>query len=310
MKKFILPITILALFSGCANKINLSDYRPTAVPTNELAPKNLLQHTQKKAVIIKFKPFSYKGIRLSNIATATLQTSLQQSNLIKISKVISQRELKDYIKLTEIEAEGGDNSENYAIQGNIENISYTSTYHPTQYIKIKHKTITIPSYWDYESCADIHINILKLPSLQNKYTNLSHACVSHRGGSFQSKQFNGFIIPKAVKKSVNDAVDQMKNFFAPKGYILRVKKDGDDYIIKISLGKNQGIKPGVSFNIYDLSKDPDTKEIIPHKIGTAKVGDNTIWKDFCWATVDLNDNESLKIGDLVKPTFEKSFFSF
>ena len=114
------------------------------------------------------------------------------------------------------------------------------------------------------------------------------------------------MVIKSLNRAVSNAYNSIKKFFAPRGYIYEVRKNGDELIAKITLGKNQGIKEGMKLNIYDLKKDPLTGEIEKYKIGEGKVS-NIIFENSCWITVDM-DNGELKIGDMVKPNFETSFW--
>ena len=303
-------ILAMSIFTGCSNKINLAEYRPMVAQKNELAPKDLTAHTTKKAAIVKFKSYKYKNVDPSQLATNQLKAELTKSKFVKVDKVLPASKIDEYVKLAEQEKQGGNkNVSHYVIKGSIQAISYTPTYHPVQYVKTKKGTIKIPPYWSYEVCSDIQTDILNVPSLQSDFSNLEHTCINHKGGNNQAKAFFPYLINDAVKETIKDSADKINKFFAPKGYILEVKRKDDDIIAKISLGEKQGVHPGMKFTIYDLQKDSATGDINKYKIATAKVGDNTIFANTSWVTIDLEENQQLKIGDLVEPDLTEGFFS-
>ena len=310
-KTLVLSSMLLAvgIFTGCSNKINLAEYRPMVAQKNELAPKNLTEHKIHKAAIVEFDSYKYKNIDPSKLATNQLKAQLTQSKFVKIDKVLQKNKIDEYIKLAEAEDEGGNKKvHHYIIEGSIQAISYTPTYHPASSWRDKKGRIHyVPPYWSYEVCSDIQTDILDVPSLENRFSNLEHTCINHSGGDNQGKTFFPYLINNSVKEAIKDSADKINKFFAPKGYILEVKRKDDDIIAKISLGKKQGVHPGMEFIIYNLQKDSDTGDINKYKIATAKVGDNTIFANSSWITVDLEENQNLKIGDLVEPNLEEGF---
>jgi len=305
---FLLPVL---LFLGCSSKINLADYRPAYVPKNSAAPADLSPKI-KKVSIVRFPEYNYRNLDLSQNATYRLGFLLQNSKFVKILRIINENQIKDEIKAAEIAKEtNGDIGADYLIKGAILNVTYTPKYHRGYYYYIKNKhgqkiRKYSPPYYSYDACLQINIQIIKLPEMQNEFDRIFSACSYYSDDVSYTKFYPNLII-KALNKTVSNAFDSIKRFFAPKGYIYEVRKDGDDIIAKITLGKNQGMKEGMKLNIYDLKKDPLTGEIEKYKIGEGEVS-NIIFENSCWITVDMDDDKQLKTGDMVEPDFDTSFW--
>ncbi len=304
---FLLPVL---LFLGCSSKINLADYRPAYVPKNSVAPADLSPKI-KKVSIVKFPEYKYKNLNLSQNATHRLNFLLQNSKFVKILRIINENQIKDEIKAAEIAKEtNSDIGADYLIKGAILNVTYTPKYHRGYYYYVKNKKGEkiikySPPYYSYEVCTQINIQILKLPEMQSNFDKIFSGC-SYYSDNVPYMKFYPDLILKSLNKSVADAYNCVKKFFAPKGYIYEVRKDGDDFIAKITLGKNQGMKEGMKLNIYDLKKDPLSGKTEKYKIGEGEVS-NIIFENSCWITVDTDDGK-LKIGDMVEPSFDTSFW--
>jgi len=303
-------LVIIILFTGCSTKINLSDYRPAYVPKNPVAPKNLSSKI-KKVSIVKFPKYYYKNIDISNTATYTLNSLLQTSRFVKVLRVIPEYKIKDEIKAAEISIETDSKiGADYLIKGKILNVTYTPKYHRGffYYIKTKYGKVRkySPPYYSYTACSQININVLSLPELKEDFSKTFEGC-AYFSDNVAFKRFYPNLVISSVNKTVKYAFNSLKKFFAPKGYIYEVRKNGDDLIAKITLGKNQGMYQNLELNIYRLQKDPVTGDIERYKIGEGKVS-NLIFDNSCWISVNPDDNQHLEIGDMVIPSFESSFW--
>ncbi|GAB6075059.1 hypothetical protein [Nautilia lithotrophica] len=310
MRFFFLVLPVL-LFLGCSSKINLADYRPTFVPKNSVAPTDFSPKI-KKISIVRFPKYNYRHLDLSQNATYRLSFLLQNSKFVKVLRIIDENQINDEIKTAEIAKETkSDIGADYLIKGSILNVTYTPKYHRGYYYYVKNKNGQkirkySPPYYSYEACTQINIQIFNLPEFNNDYDRIFSAC-SYYSDNISYTRFYSNLIIKALNKTISNAYNSIKKFFAPKGYIYEVRKNGDDLIAKITLGANQGMYEGLKLNIYDLKKDPVTGEIEKYKIGEGEVS-NIIFGNSCWITIDLDDNKQLKIGDMVEPNFDTSFW--
>jgi hypothetical protein len=301
---------ILIFFLGCSGKINLTDYRPAYVPKNPLAPKHF-SSSVKKVSIVKFPKYYFKNLELSKTATYTLKSLLNSSKFVKVIRIIPANKIKDEIKAAEIAREtesyiGAD----YLIKGKILNVTYNALYHRGfyYYVKTKHGKIRkySPPYYSYTACSQINITATSLKTLNDEYDSTFEKC-AYYSSNLAFRKFYPSLVIKALNKTVKSAYESLKKFFAPKGYIYEVRKNGGDLIAKITLGKNQGMREGLKLDIYTVKKDPVTGEIEKYKIGEGEVS-NIIFDNSCWIKVDLEDNARLEIGDVARPNFETSFW--
>ena len=301
---------ILFFLTGCSNKINLTDFRPYFVPKSPNAPKNFTSKI-KKISIVKFPKYLYENIDLSKSATYEIITLLQTSRFVKILRIIDKSKIKDEIKAAEIAKEtNSDIGADYLIKGTIINATYTPIYHKGFFYYIKNKKGEkirkySPPYYSYEACVNTNIQILKLPSLNIKFDQTYQSCEDYIDKTDYLRFYSNLLL-NATKKSIFSSFDDLKKFFAPKGYIYEVRKNDDKIIAKITLGKNQGMSEGLKLNIYEIKTDKITGEKETYKIGEAKVS-NIIFDNSCWIIIDDN-TKNLKIGDFVKPNFETSFW--
>jgi len=310
MRFFFFLISFL-LFSGCSSKINLADFRPVFAPKNEAAPSNFSPQI-KKVSIVKFPKYKLRYLELSNTATSKLSSFLQNSRFVKVLRIISPSKINEEIKAAELAKETNSSiGADYLIKGNILNVSYTPTYHKGYYYYIKNKQGQkirkySPPYYSYTACTQINIQILNLPQLQNVYDQIFQKC-SYLRDNISFQRFYPNLVIRSLNKTIESGFDSLKKFFAPKGYIYEVRKNGDDLIAKITLGANQGMYEGLKLDIYELKKDPVTGDIEKYKIAEAEVS-NIIFDNSCWIIVDLDNNQKLEIGDMAVPNFDTSFW--
>jgi hypothetical protein len=299
------------LFLGCSDKINLADYRPYYVPKSDAAPSNFSPKI-KKISIVRFPKYDFRGLNLNETATYSLNSLLQNSKFVKVLRIINPSEIKDEIKAAEIAKEtDADLGADYLIKGKILNVTYTPHYHKGFYYYIKNKKGEkilkySPPYYSYTACTQINVQALRLPGLQNDFDEMFEKCAYYSDNTYFKKFYPNLVIA-SLNKTVSDAFGSLKKFFAPKGYIYEVRKNGDDLIAKITLGANQGMHEGMKLNIYELKKDPVTGDNEKYKIGEGTVS-NVIFDNSCWIKVDLDDNQRLKIGDMTEPNFDTSFW--
>ena len=131
--------------------------------------------------------------------------------------------------------------------------------------------------------------------------------IAKRSSNISFQRFYSNLVIRSLNKTIESGFDSLKKFFAPKGYIYEVRKNGDDLIAKITLGANQGMYEGLKLDIYELKKDPVTGDIEKYKIAEAEVS-NIIFDNSCWIIVDLDNNQKLEIGDMAVPNFDTSFW--
>lgn len=119
------------------------------------------------------------------------------------------------------------------------------------------------------------------------------------------------LISRATTDGVEDARNEIKNFFAPRGYVVekRVSPDGKDTIFLVTFGAINGAKEGMEVTVYtqETSIDARTgKEVMDEEIvGRAKVAD-IVKSTECWIHIENKEVASrVKMGDYIKVQYSK-----
>jgi len=310
MKKYLFFL-FAVFFVGCSTKINLQDFRPTFAPKNPYAPKDLQAHVTKFS-LVKFPPYSYKNLDLSDAAFLELKSSLISSKFIKIIRIIDKKEIKDEIKAAELAQQTGNKtiSADYILKGKLFNAEYLPIYHKGFYYYVKYKGKKVrkysPPYYSYKACVTLAIDILSLPTLKDYYSESYYNCVYYTDNKSYQVFYPNLLIDSA-KGAADQAYKKIKDLFPPVGYIYELRKNDDKTIAKISLGKNQGIKEGMKLNVYALQKDSLSGEIEKYPIGKAEVS-NLVFDNSAWVVLDTDSK--VELGDIVIPVYQSSFWDW
>ncbi len=135
-------------------------------------------------------------------------------------------------------------------------------------------------------------------------------------GKFSNPTYDVYI--GGIKAAIIDSLEQLHyefiNNFSLKGYITKIKTDGNHKIVQINLGKNHNIQPFQKFNVFTLEEsiDPFSKEVSCDKIQLPVTLTVTpyITNTHSWLEVDKN-SVNLKLLQLVESSTQKgSFFDF
>jgi len=332
LRASLLATTVLALgFTGCGTAIKLSEFQPSNMQKAKHIPskEKMMDNGLPKVIIMDI---SNNGIQIAqnaklgkSIAT-NLNTKLSQAKSVKLIKRVDNssysKMLKSEIKAAELGKEiGADIGQaDYIITGQLSNASYEHSFHEGYYYYVKTKNGVVRRYRppsiSYKACAVGNVKVFKLPSLDEadsfEFNDCSSKSVEARNNrDIQTRDDS--LVRAAGAEAVDTVIYPLKNFFAKKGYIYEMRKDGDKIIVKTTLGTKYGAKEGDEVNIYEIedltnSLTGETKqtETIIAK-GTIS---NQLNKDFSWVIVDeVNDGKEIKAGDYIKIQYKEGFFS-
>ena len=321
-KKVLLgAVSSLLVLTGCGSSINLSKYSPTNAPKAQVMPSKKELAGKKPNVIVMDVdnnniPVAKKAEAGKAISTK-INGELAASNEVNIVQRLKSTNLEDEVKRAELAKTLGTKGVNYVIGGKIDNATYTWAFHEAQrWTDKKGRVHVTPPYISYESCVSGNIKVLSLPDLKVVKTIPIEACAHDSEDArypSQAKKYDASLVRKAAVEAADDATYPLKNFFAPKGYIQEIRRNGDDLIAQVTIGKKDGLKTGQDVNIYTVkiftNKLTGQKEKEEVKIGEGTVS-NQIGNNYAWIIVnDLNDGETLHIGDYIKPVAKEGFFS-
>jgi len=304
-------------FSGClgGNNIKLGDYKKITLQKSQFAPSEEQMKSQSRAKVI-IQDIDDNGIpiaekaKLGKSMASNINKELSENRNVRILKrVSSSTDIKEEIKAAEIgKGVGGDVGQaDYLLTGKISNSTYSNNFkEATTYTDDKGKTHHTPPKINYKACVQGTLKVFALPSLKEVESGSFDECSSsseEARSPSDAKPSNGTLERSAGQEAMDSVAYKLKSFFSPKAYIKAMKKNGDDIILKVSVGKKQGAKEGDEVKIFKMTDDG------PVQIGTGEVS-NKITNNNSWITVDeLEDGEKIKKGYYVKITYKEGFGS-
>jgi len=324
----IIGVLSIMLLSGCGTAIdNLSAFKQHHMEKAELMPsQKLLAGEKLKVIIMSVEDAGFataKSANLGNALTRMLESEIGRDQAINILDRSATKKFADEIKLDEMNGVStGENilldSANYAVVGELKNASFTSRFVArSSWIDDKGRRHVIPSHYIYTAEVDGQIKIYELPSMKivkiipfsdNKNRNEDSRFLGSR------TYVDHGLVNKAGEDAIHAARIELKNFLAPRGYLIGGRSLDGDRIIKISLGSKNGILEGDSIEIFTKKKVvnqlTDEITIEKYKVGFATVSDK-IQEKSAWAHLDEEvEGESVRLGDEVKVIYSKGFMDY
>ena len=303
-------------FSGCAgNSIKLGEYKKVTLQKSQYAPsaEKMKKHSNTKVIIQDIDDNSIptaEKAKLGKSMASNINKELSENKNVRILKrVSSATDIKEEIKAAEIgKGIGGDVGQaDYLLTGKISNSTYKNDFQEaTQYTDDKGKTHYSPPEIKYEACVEGTLKVFSLPSLKEVETASFDECSTsseEARSPSDAKPSNGTLERKAGTEAMDSVAYKLKSFFTPKAYIKAMKKNGDDMIIQVFVGKKQGANEGDDATIFKMTDDG------PVQIGTGEIS-NKITNNKAWITVsEIEDGETIKEGDYVKIVYKESLTS-
>lgn len=132
-------------------------------------------------------------------------------------------------------------------------------------------------------------------------------------GKFQNPTYDVYIggIKAAIIASLEHIHYDFSNNFMLKGYITKIKSDGNNQLVQINLGSNDNMRADQTFHVYSLEEniDPFSQKSSCEKIALPILLKATplISPTHSWLSVEKN-NSDLKLLQLVESTKQKGGF--
>jgi TolB-like protein len=326
-------LSSIAIFglTGCGTSINLSKYKQQPLQKAKNMPsKKEMTSTELPKVIIM--DLSNNKIKLASQASlgksiaTNINTNLANAKSVKLVKRVDDtsynkilaREIKMAELGKEIDADVG--QADYILTGQLSNASYDYTFQEayTTYVKTKHgvRSIYHPPSINYKACVEGNAKIFKLPSLEEATSIPFQECSNsseEARSALSARKRNDGLLREAGAQAADTMSYPLKNFFAKKGYIYELRKDGDDIIVKTTLGTKFGAKEGDEINIYAIEDltNPLTNETKKTEVKIAQgTISNQLNSDYSWIIIDkIEDGKAIKAGNYVKIEYKEGLLS-
>jgi len=318
----------LLLFSGCGTALdNLNAFKPDPIQKATLMPSQKALAGEKfKVVFMSVEDAGFKeakGANLGKALTRMLESEIGRDQSVDILDRKVAEKFQNEIKLGEMNgAIAGENtlldSANYIVLGELKNASFTSRFvQRSSWVDDKGYRHVIPAHYIYTAEVDGEIKIFELPSLKiKKIISFSDNKSRTEDSEYRGNRVyvdNG-LMNKAGEDAIHTARIELKNFLAPKGYLIGARSYDGKRIIKISLGSDNGIQEGNTIQIKtkktvvdQLTEKTDVEEYV---VGSATVSDK-IQKRTAWAHLDsIAEGEDIHLGDEVKVVYSKGFMDY
>jgi len=330
-KKSLLIYIIIILFTGCGSTLNLTDYTPSPMEKAKNMPsiKKMMSKSSPKVIIMDIDNNGIKVAQQAKVGSAIatkINTLLASAKNVKIAKRITK---SSYEKMLSKEIEAAQLSKELGIDvgqadniiiGQLSTASYDHSFTEGYYYVIKTKEGNIRKYQPpmmrYEACIIGNLKVFTLPGLEEEvsfeYDECSSTSTEVRSARNVVSRNDG-LVRQAALESADTVSYDLKNFFSKKGYIYESKRNGNDIIIKTTLGSSNGAKEGEEVMIYTIEDSINiltsitSKEIV--QIGTGTIS-NHITPSSSWIIIDdLQNGKTVHAGDYIKIQYEESFFS-
>jgi len=127
-------------------------------------------------------------------------------------------------------------------------------------------------------------------------------------GKIQHPSYDQIIggIKDDVMEALQDAKEELSDFFGVKGYVTQVRTDKENkkFIAQINLGKRDKVKPGQSFKVFTFeeNEDPVSGEVTCDKTTMnvkLKVSDNQLQSRNAWTVAEGDDASNIKPGQVI-----------
>ncbi len=330
MKKVVLILYVAVfgiLFSGCGTTVSLSEYIPAPLERSKYIPskEDIKNNILPKIIIMDIDENSFFVANAANLGkslSTNINQGLSRAKSVNILKRVSDNTLDQEIKAAELAREIGSDvgQADYIITGELSDVSYDYKFNEGYYYVVDTKEGKVkkysPPYINYNSCVSGNLKVLTLPRLDEVKSIQFNGCSSNSHEARtprDAKISDNSLVRRAGANALNSAIYPLKNFFAKKGYIYEMRKDGDDMIVKTNLGIQNGAKEGENVIIYAIEENYNLLEDRTKKaeiqIGEGTIS-NQITDEYSWVIVDeLDEDRVIKAGDFIKIRYSKSYFS-
>ena len=324
----LLSLVTVLMFGGCGAAIgNLEAYNPVPLQRAEHMPsKEEIKSGKSKIVLFKIDDKGFRAAERANVGQSLyveVARQLTQSGTVEIlDRKIADR-LENEIRLAELNQEGTMSDDElsvarFAVAGEISNADFTSRFvQRNVWYDKKGRKHVVPAHYIYTASVSGLIKIYAIPSMRIVKTiefNDNKSRREHSQFLQSAQQFDAGLINGAGRDAINAARIDLKNFFAPKGFILSKRSDGKKNLFQVTLGSQHGLRKGNNVNIYSIKSIPnpltgedETEEVV---IAKGKVSEK-LTANRAWIIVeDENPSNPVHLGDYMKVEYSKGTLDY
>lgn len=311
-------ISVAVMLSGCATTIDLAKFRDADMKEAEIMPTRAQLSCQRiKIVVFEADESALGNVRGAGLGLAlsnTVEKELSVSGAEIVDRSLAMK-LGDELKLAESKGTGnyqGPEVAQFAIRGKVLSAEYGAKYNEaSSYTDKKGKTHYTPASYSHTANVSGGIRIYELPNLRliasvNLNGNSSYS--DPRQGADQ--QIGAKLLRTATESAIQGSSHEIKNLFAPKGYVVEKRADGEKSIFKILMGREQGVKPEDKVVIYSVRKKINAltgvEQIDEIPVAEATVSDQVTSNESWIIPANKEAAALVRLGDFVKVKYAKA----
>lgn len=314
----LLPVTLLlsACLSNPVAKSDYGDYKPAPIGDAEIMPgEAALKGERSKIIVLDADDGNDTLARNAKVGTTLTRslTGVLGSGTVEIIDNKLDPKLAEALRIAESQGASGYNGPkvaDFAIKAFVNSSTYAAPFqNESSYIDKKTQKPVIVSKAGYNHAASVAatVRIYALPSLKLVNT----IKISGKSTQTDPKQgadgvTGGLLLTKAATEAPVNFRNDLLREFTVRGYVMARKINGNKNIFQVSLGLEQGIKPGDSVQIYDVRRsgqtdlkggDAEDEEVL---VTEGTVTENITGKN-AWIFVgDEQKARKIRRGNLVK----------
>jgi hypothetical protein len=320
--KTLLAVLVLTLVSGCATQIkDIGSYRPAPMADTDVMPTpEQLEAKRTKVLVFEADDKAVRD-RLNDagvLKARKIEEVLSGSSVEIVDRSLAMK-LRDEIALAEAKGDGsttysGPEVASVAVRSFITDVGAGSKYTPASQYEYKGKLYQVAHSCNYTGYATGGMRFYEVPSLRLMGTFALKGNVSVSENAY-CRNDQGVLLGlarQAVEDSVHRSRADIKNMFAPKGYVVEKRVMDKNVIFKVMVGKTHGAASQDKLTFYTVRKNENrlTKKVEFEEMPiTTGVLSDQIGEDFAWIVPDdLDKARQIRLGDFVKIVYKKGFF--
>ncbi len=336
MRNYIYPVIASGLLSGCfmggSNIKDVSTFeRQPLVKSSIMPTKAQLSGARTRVIVLGIDDSGASVAKNAQLGAAVgnkIENLLADTGVEVVDRKLANK-LQKEIQLAELKGRHdykGPEVADFSVSGKIITANFTKTYSAaSSWVDDKGKTHYTPPKCKYSVSVEATLKVHALPSLnlvdtititdtEAKSQDLSGHGYNHYNHNRQCPPYNKAQLDSLVTAAGADAVYeskvQLKNNFAPRGYITEYRTYDGKNIFKITMGKTAGIKEDQEVDIIQMFKNEDQltgeTNIEERKLAAGSVS-NIVGQKYAWIVIDdPKKAKRVRLGDTVKIRFEDS----
>lgn len=311
------------LLNGCmATKVDLAKFRDADLQEAEIMPSRDQLNSQRTKIVV-FEPAedNLPSIRGAAVA-ASFAKAVEQELSAAGAEIVDRNlalKLSDELRLAESKGSGsysGPEVAQFAIRTKLTSGEYGARYEEaSQYTDKKGKTHTTPASYSHRAQVRGSVGVYELPSLRLL------TLIAVEGVSTASDPVTGAnaatgasMLRAAAEIAVRKSGHELKNLFAPKGYVVERRVDGENKsIFKVLMGRVQGVKGEDKVVILSLRRKTNAltgkEQLDEVPVVEAQVSDQLTDAESWVVPEDKVAATRVRLGDFVRVKYEKKYVS-